>query len=55
MDAKEQKDTIKAIKQAWGEYKSYLMEKYPVPTDEGKEWEFACEHHKKIDSLLEMM
>jgi len=38
------------ITKEWSEYKKFLQEKYPAP--EGEEWGFTCEHHKKIDSLL---
>jgi len=38
------------LKQAWNEYKAFLQGKYPA--EEGKEWEFTCERHKRIDSLI---
>lgn len=34
----------------WSNYKEFLKEKYPA--EEGQEWEFTCEHHKRIDKLL---
>jgi len=43
-------DDIDKIREAWSEYKKFLIEKYPA--EEGKEWEFTCEHHKRIDSIL---
>ena len=43
-------DDIKAVKKEWEMYKQLLMEKYPA--EENKEFEFTCEHHKKIDKIL---
>lgn len=34
----------------WTKYKEFLMEKYPA--EEGKDWEFTCEYHKKIEKIL---
>ena len=39
-----------AATKVWAEYKKYLMKKYPPV--EGKEFEFTCEHHKKLDKIL---
>ena len=41
---------IEEMKEVWGKYKGFLMEKYPA--EEGNEWEFTCEHHKRIDAVL---
>tara|TARA_Y100000310_G_scaffold311548_1_gene357932 strand:- start:16946 stop:17122 length:177 start_codon:yes stop_codon:yes gene_type:complete len=41
---------IKEIKKEWNLYKQSLVEKYPAK--EGEDWEFTCEHHKKIEGLL---
>jgi len=35
----------------WEEYVAYLKDKYPA--EDGKEWEFSCLYHKKIDKLLQ--
>ena len=44
-------EDVKELASAWNEYKKYLQEKYP-PQD-GEEWKFTCEHHQKIDSLIQ--
>lgn len=41
---------IDQITKQWIRYKAFLMDKYPV--EEGQEWEFKCEHHKKIEEIL---
>ena len=43
-------EILKEIKKEWEEYKQTLIEKYPV--EEGREWKFTCDHHKKIDEIL---
>ena len=43
-------DTIKEIRKEWSEYKQMLIERYPA--EEGTDWEFSCDHHKRIDELL---
>jgi len=42
--------TIFEIRDAWEDYKDFLMEKYP--TKEGEEWKWTCPHHQKIDDVL---
>ena len=34
----------------WAKYRKFLMEEYPA--EEGKDWEFTCEHHQKIEKIL---
>lgn len=41
---------IRQISEEWSKYRKFLMEKYPA--EDGKEWEFECEYHQKIDGLL---
>jgi len=41
---------IEEVIEEWNKYKEFLMEKYPA--EEGKEWEFTCEHHQRINLLL---
>jgi len=45
-------DSIKMdeIKEEWNKYKEFLIKKYPAK--DGEEWKFTCEHHKRIDSIL---
>lgn len=38
------------FKKEWELYKKTLMAQYPA--EEGQEWNFTCEHHKKIDKIL---
>ncbi len=42
----------KEIKDAWEQYKLFLIEKYPPKR--GEKFEFTCPHHKKIDSILKV-
>ena len=42
---------IRQISEEWSKYRKFLMDKYPA--EDGKEWEFTCEYHQKIDGLLE--
>ena len=44
------KEILTAAQQYWNDYKAFLKNKYPP--EEGKEFEFTCEHHKKIDQLF---
>jgi len=47
----EAQDTkLREAAEEWNKYKSFLQEKYPV--EEGEEWQFTCEHHQKIDEIL---
>ena len=39
------------LKKEWAGYKEFLENKYPP--DEGKEFEFTCEYHERIDKLLQ--
>ena len=41
---------LREAAEEWNKYKSFLQEKYPV--EEGEEWSFTCEHHQKIDEIL---
>ena len=43
-------DKIGQIKLAWAGYKLYLREK--CLAEEGKEWDFECPFHKRIDNIL---
>jgi len=42
----------KLIKE-WKLYKKFLQDKYPV--ENGQKWEFTCEHHKKLDAIIQYM
>ena len=44
-------DRLKIMREAWDGYKAFLKKKYPA--EDGKEWEFTCEHHKTIDAVLD--
>lgn len=44
-------NTLFRVAEIWGDYRRYLQEKYP-PKD-GERWEFSCDHHRRINKLLE--
>lgn len=46
----EEDNELRKAAEEWNKYKSFLQEKYPV--EEGEEWQFTCEHHQKIDEIL---
>lgn len=48
--AENAQDSWTELKQAWKAYTDFLKGKYPA--EDGKEWEFTCPHHQKIDSII---
>lgn len=40
-------ERLEKISHEWNSYKAFLQEKYPA-----ENWEFTCEHHKRIDALV---
>ena len=49
-DVDEAANALAKIAEAWTDYKSFLMQKYPV--NEGEEWQFTCPHHRRIDAIV---
>ena len=51
--ARKQETGLNDLVKMWSAYREMLQKKYPA--EEGKEWQFTCEHHQRIDTLLEEM
>jgi len=41
---------LEEMRKEWNEYVAFLKEKYPEP--ENQEWAFSCQHHQRIDDIL---
>lgn len=44
-------EQIKELVESWGQYTTFLKTKYPPK--EGQEFAFTCEHHQRIDQIIQ--